>query len=185
MAVRLGELLLREKRITPTQLQEALNHQKANGGKLGMTLVKLGMVKDEEITALLSRQYGVPFINLAQFDIDASVLHTIDTKTLPSRAAKAAELVRQSVVRVRGYGDDPKDAKAGEKERGVGAGQRHHASGCRLAAAQDPERDDAVQRQQRQRQGQGCDEQRNGARHDQGCGALGRRGWQEVLGLDG
>ena len=34
MAVRLGELLLREKRITPTQLQEALNHQKANGGKL-------------------------------------------------------------------------------------------------------------------------------------------------------
>ena len=59
MAVRLGELLLREKRITPTQLQEALNHQKANGGKLGMTLVKLGMVKDEEITALLSRQYGV------------------------------------------------------------------------------------------------------------------------------
>ena len=47
MAVRLGELLLREKRITPTQLQEALNHQKANGGKLGMTLVKLGMVKDE------------------------------------------------------------------------------------------------------------------------------------------
>jgi type IV pilus assembly protein PilB len=88
MAVRLGELLLREKRITPAQLQEALNHQKANGGKLGMTLVKLGLVKDEEITALLSRQYGVPFINLAQFDIDASVL-----KLIPAETAQKYQIV--------------------------------------------------------------------------------------------
>ena len=35
MAVRIGELLLKEKRITPAQLQEALNYQKTNGGKLG------------------------------------------------------------------------------------------------------------------------------------------------------
>jgi type IV pilus assembly protein PilB len=88
MAVRLGELLLREKRISPAQLQEALNYQKANGGKLGMTLVKLGMVKDEEITALLSRQYGVPFINLSQFDIDASVL-----KLIPAETAQKYQIV--------------------------------------------------------------------------------------------
>jgi type IV pilus assembly protein PilB len=81
MAVRIGELLLREKRITPAQLQEALNHQKANGGKLGITLVKLGMVKDEEITAMLSRQYGVPSINLAQFEIDDSVIKLIPGET--------------------------------------------------------------------------------------------------------
>ena len=30
----------------------------------------MGFVKDEEITALLSKQYGVPSINLAQFEID-------------------------------------------------------------------------------------------------------------------
>ena len=64
MPVRIGELLLKEKRITPEQLQEALNYQKTNGGKLGFNLVKLGFVKDEEITALLSKQYGVPSINL-------------------------------------------------------------------------------------------------------------------------
>ena len=68
MAVRIGELLLKEKRITPDQLQEALNYQKANGGKLGFNLAKLGFVKDEELTALLSKQYGVPSINLAQFE---------------------------------------------------------------------------------------------------------------------
>jgi len=81
MAVRIGELLLKEKRITPDQLQQALNHQKANGGKLGFNLVKLGLVKDEEITALLSKQYGVPSINLTQFEIDPAVIKLIPPDT--------------------------------------------------------------------------------------------------------
>ena len=81
MAVRIGELLLKEKRITAEQLQQALNHQKAHGGKLGYNLVKLGLVKDEEITALLSKQYGVPSINLAQFEIDAAVVKLIPAET--------------------------------------------------------------------------------------------------------
>ena len=46
MPVRIGELLLKEKRITPEQLQEVLAYQKANGGKLGLILVKLGFAKD-------------------------------------------------------------------------------------------------------------------------------------------
>ncbi len=81
MPVRIGELLLKEKRITPEQLQQALNHQKANGGKLGFNLVKMGFVKDEEITALLSKQYGVPSINLTQFEIDPAVIKLIPAET--------------------------------------------------------------------------------------------------------
>ncbi len=81
MAVRIGDLLLKEKRITPAQLQEALNYQKTNGGKLGLNLVKLGFVTDEEITSLLSKQYGVPSINLSQFAIDASVIKLIPADT--------------------------------------------------------------------------------------------------------
>jgi type IV pilus assembly protein PilB len=81
MAVRIGDLLLKEKRITPAQLQEALNYQKANGGKLGLNLVKLGFVTDEAITSLLSKQYGVPSINLTQFEIDASVIKLIPPDT--------------------------------------------------------------------------------------------------------
>src|SRR5215204_6778523 len=88
MAVRLGELLLKEKRITPAQLQEALNYQKTNGGKLGCNLVKLGIIKDDDITALLSKQYGVPFINLAQFEIDASII-----KLIPSETAHKYQIV--------------------------------------------------------------------------------------------
>ena len=81
MAVRIGELLLKERRITPEQLQEALNHQKSHGGKMGSTLVKLGFVRDDDITALLSRQYGVPSINLSQFEIDSSVIKLVPADT--------------------------------------------------------------------------------------------------------
>jgi type IV pilus assembly protein PilB len=88
MAVRIGELLLKEKRITPAQLQEALSYQKTSGGKLGFNLVKLGFVKDEEITALLSKQYGVPSINLAQFEIDPTIV-----KLIPSETAHKYQIV--------------------------------------------------------------------------------------------
>src|SRR5205809_2519007 len=88
MPVRIGELLLKEKRITAEQLQQALSAQKANGGKLGFNLVKLGFVKDEEITALLSKQYGVPSINLTQFEIDIAVI-----KLIPADTAQKYQIV--------------------------------------------------------------------------------------------
>src|SRR5574338_471178 len=81
MAVRIGELLLKEKRITPAQLQEALTYQKQHGGKLGFNLVKLGFVKDEDITSLLSKQYGVPSINLNQFEIHPGVIKLVPADT--------------------------------------------------------------------------------------------------------
>src|SRR5499427_9773192 len=81
MAVRIGELLLKEKLITPEQLQQALSQQKSNGGKLGYNLVKMGFIKDEQITALLSKQYGVPAINLASFKIDLTIIKLVPTET--------------------------------------------------------------------------------------------------------
>ncbi len=81
MAVRIGELLLKEKRISPEQLQEALNYQRQNGGKLGFNLIKLGFVKDDEITALLSKQYGVPSISLHKFEIDPAVVKLVPAET--------------------------------------------------------------------------------------------------------
>ena len=88
MPVRIGELLLKEKRISAEQLQEALNYQRTNGGKLGANLVKLGFVKDEEITALLSKQYGVPSIALNQFEIDPAVI-----KLVPAETARKYQIV--------------------------------------------------------------------------------------------
>ena len=81
MAVRLGELLLREKRVTPTQLQEALTFQRTNGGRLGTTLVKLGFVTDEVVTEVLSRHYGVPSIDLRDFSLDPALVKLIPGET--------------------------------------------------------------------------------------------------------
>ena len=64
MSVRLGEILVKESLITQDQLQKALEFQRANGGKLGSCLTKLGFITDDDITGVLSRQYGVPSINL-------------------------------------------------------------------------------------------------------------------------
>ncbi len=81
MPIKLGELLVKENLISPQQLQEALTYQKQHGGKLGYNLVKLGFVKDEEIAGLLSRQYGVPAINLARFEIDPTVIKLVPAET--------------------------------------------------------------------------------------------------------
>jgi type IV pilus assembly protein PilB len=75
MAVeKLGDMLTKAGLVTKEQLEEAMALQKTNGGRLGYNLVKLGYVKDEDITALLSEQYGVPAINLEHFDIDEAVI---------------------------------------------------------------------------------------------------------------
>lgn len=77
MSAKLGEILVRENLITSQQLRETLEYQRANGGRLGSNLVKLGYVSDDVVTAVLSRQYGVPSINLDLFQIDKSVIKLI------------------------------------------------------------------------------------------------------------
>jgi type IV pilus assembly protein PilB len=93
MSQRLGDLLVREKVITPEQLAQALNAQKESGSRLGSILVKLGFLSDEDVTNFLSRQYGVPAINLAYFEIDPSVV-----KLIPYDTAKRYQILPLSRV---------------------------------------------------------------------------------------
>jgi type IV pilus assembly protein PilB len=74
---RLGELLLREKLITPLQLQQAIEEQKSAGGRLGYQLTKMGFIEENELTAFLSKQYGVPSIDLNEFDIEPDIIKLI------------------------------------------------------------------------------------------------------------
>src|SRR6187431_1043278 len=77
MSAKLGEILVRENLITSQQLRETLEYQRTNGGRLGSNLVRLGFVSDDVVTAVLSRQYGVPSINLDLFQIEAEVIKLI------------------------------------------------------------------------------------------------------------
>ncbi len=81
MSAKLGEVLIKEGLITPQQLKEALDYQRAHGGRLGSILVSLGMVQDEAITAVLSRQYGVPAVNLDLFDVDPNAVRLLPEET--------------------------------------------------------------------------------------------------------
>jgi type IV pilus assembly protein PilB len=74
---RLGNLLLREKLITKEQLVKALEEQKLMGGRLGVQIVKLGYIKEEDLISFLSKQYGVPSVNLAEFEVDESVIKLV------------------------------------------------------------------------------------------------------------
>ncbi|HEX9963328.1 MAG TPA: type IV-A pilus assembly ATPase PilB [Pyrinomonadaceae bacterium] len=77
MSAKLGEILVRENLITPQQLREALEYQRDKGGRLGSNLVKLDFISDDVITAVLSRQYGVPSINLDLFHIEHETINLI------------------------------------------------------------------------------------------------------------
>src|ERR1044072_1169057 len=77
MSAQLGEILVRENLISPQCLREALDHQREHGGRLGFNLVKLGLVSDDMIPAVLSRHYGIPSVNLELFSIEPSVLRLI------------------------------------------------------------------------------------------------------------
>jgi type IV pilus assembly protein PilB len=81
MSVRLGEILVKESLITQDQLQKALEFQRTNGGKLGSCLTKMGFITDDDITGVLSRQYGVPSINLKYYEIDPNVIRLIPQDT--------------------------------------------------------------------------------------------------------
>src|SRR5579862_6541327 len=81
MSSRLGEILVKENLITADQLKQAMAHQRQNGGRLGTALMKLGFVSDDEITEVLSRQYGVPSINLKYYEVDPAVIKLIPQDT--------------------------------------------------------------------------------------------------------
>src|SRR3954470_3927300 len=81
MSQRLGDLLVKEKIITPEQLEQATKTQKEQSCRLGSALVKLGFLTDEDVTNFLSRQYGVPAINLSYFEIDPAVVKLIRLET--------------------------------------------------------------------------------------------------------
>jgi type IV pilus assembly protein PilB len=81
MSVRLGEILVKEKLINEDQLAQALAYQQKNGGRLGTVLIKMGIITDDAITEVLSRQYGVPSINLKYYEVDPTVIKLIPQDT--------------------------------------------------------------------------------------------------------
>lgn len=77
---------------------------------------------------------------LTQKDIDQAVLRTLHTTTLPSPAAKAAEIIRPSVVRVVGYGTEKTTPEAKVEKRGRNLAKGKPAEATDEAPGQQVER---------------------------------------------
>lgn len=77
MKMRLGEMLVDEGIITPEQLQEALQEQKAKGGRLEMILINRGYVTQDVIMAFVGTQLGIPHVSLTEITIPAEVIATL------------------------------------------------------------------------------------------------------------
>jgi type IV pilus assembly protein PilB len=83
MSGRLGAMLVSSGLITDDQLKKALSTQKTEGGRLGSILVKLGFVQEDKLMTFLSKQYGVPYVDLNKFQINPAVI-----KHIPSDVAQ-------------------------------------------------------------------------------------------------
>lgn len=77
MPEKLGRLLVSKKIITEQQLQKALEEQKSSGERLGSILIKLGYIKEDTLLSFLSSQYGIPSINLCEFNINPDLIKLI------------------------------------------------------------------------------------------------------------
>ncbi|SEU28829.1 general secretion pathway protein GspE [Stigmatella erecta] len=56
--MRLGELLIQEKLISPQGLEEALESQVVHGGRLGTNLLELGLIAEKDLARMLGQLHG-------------------------------------------------------------------------------------------------------------------------------
>ena len=78
--VTLSEILRKTKAISDTNLRRVQELQKAGGKKTIRVIVDEGMISEKELLLLLSRELGIPVLNLATYKIDANVIRLIPKK---------------------------------------------------------------------------------------------------------
>jgi len=112
---RLGELLVESGLISPAQLQSAITHQKIARGRLGSNLVALGYISEEVLMDFLSRQAGVPQLDVRNLEVPPEVL-----KLVPFRLADQFTVLPISVKEPKSLVlamSDPSDLNAVDSAR--------------------------------------------------------------------
>jgi type IV pilus assembly protein PilB len=74
---RLGEILIEDGSLTQDNLDEALTHQKKEGGMIGQILIKLGYISEENLIAAIGKQLRIPYIPLSHYSINADAVRLI------------------------------------------------------------------------------------------------------------
>jgi type IV pilus assembly protein PilB len=74
---RIGELLVQKNMLSAEQLQRAKEEARLSGTRVGLQLTKLGYMEEEDLASAISEQFGVPAINLDEFEVDSDVIRLI------------------------------------------------------------------------------------------------------------
>ncbi len=66
--MKLGEMLVKDDRITQEQLEQALAKQARDGGRLGSTMIEMGLIDVDTLTVYLGLELGIPIATRATMD---------------------------------------------------------------------------------------------------------------------
>jgi type IV pilus assembly protein PilB len=78
-ADRIGEQLIHEGLVSREQLSKALDDARANGNRVGFSLVKLGFLGEQDLVRALARQHRIPAVDLERVRLDPKILKLVPT----------------------------------------------------------------------------------------------------------
>ncbi|MDF1564938.1 MAG: general secretion pathway protein GspE [Deltaproteobacteria bacterium] len=125
MRIQLGQLLLRAKVVTEAQLETALAEQEKWGGKLGQILVRMGYLSEDLLTKALSKQLGIPRVDLDQSTPSPNALRKVKVDVAEGYAVLPLELRDEGKTLLVAM-SDPQNIRALDELRA--------ATGCRIDA---------------------------------------------------
>ncbi|MBU1853344.1 MAG: type II secretion system protein GspE, partial [Candidatus Omnitrophica bacterium] len=76
----LGQMLLKKGVISQRHLDIGLEEQLKTGQFIGITLVKLGFIKEEELYPVLSEQLKIPYVKIKELNVDTEILEKVPAK---------------------------------------------------------------------------------------------------------
>jgi len=74
---RLGEILIKKKLLKGDLLKEALSLGKRKGVRLSKVVVDMGIINEKDLTALVSREFDIPLLDLSRYKINPEILALI------------------------------------------------------------------------------------------------------------
>ncbi len=94
----IGEVLLAQGLVTREQLDRALELQRQSNGRLGRILVETGAISEGQLARGLAQQWGLPFTELPESEIDPEVARLIPTYLAQRHGVVAVERRQNRLV---------------------------------------------------------------------------------------
>ncbi len=78
----ISQILLEKGLLTPEQLIDAVNLQRAEGLRLNRAIVQLGFLSECQMLQLMAEQLQIPLVDLTDISIDAEILRSLPSKVV-------------------------------------------------------------------------------------------------------